>query len=70
MKNFLTVVALILVLVGALNWFLVGVFNFNLVDFILGSMTLVTRIVYGAVGVAGIWLLGATIFGNGRLTGK
>ena len=70
MKNFLTILALILVIVGALNWLLVGVFSFDLVSYLLGSMTMVTRIIYGAVGVAGIWLLGATIFGHGRLVSK
>ena len=70
MKNFLTILALILVIVGALNWLLVGVFSFNLVSFLFGNMTMLSRIVYGAVGGAGIWLLGATIFGNGRLVTK
>ena len=70
MKNFLTILALITVIVGALNWLLVGVFSFDLVSFLFGDMTLLTRMVYGSVGVSGIWLLGATIFGNGRLVSK
>ena len=70
MKNFLTILALIQVIIGALNWLLVGVFSFDLVGFLFGNMTMLTRIVYGSVGVAGIWLLGATIFGNGRLVSK
>lgn len=70
MKNFLTILALILVIVGALNWLLVGVFSFDLVGYLLGNMTTLTRVVYGSVGIAGIWLLGATIFGNGKLVSK
>ena len=70
MKNFLTILALILVIVGALNWLLVGIFSFDLVGFLFGNMTMLTRVVYGAVGIAGIWLLGATIFSNGRLVSK
>ena len=70
MKNFLTILALILVIIGALNWLLVGVFSFNLVSFLFGNMSMLSRFVYGTVGGAGIWLLGATIFGNGRLVTK
>ena len=70
MKNFLTFLALTLVIVGALNWLLVGVFSFDLVAFLLGNMTMLSRVIYGAVGVAGLWILGTTIFGNGRLFSK
>ena len=70
MKNFLTILALIQVIIGAINWLLIGVFSFDLVSFLFGEMTVLTRIVYSSVGVAGIWLLGATIFGNGRLVDR
>ncbi len=43
-----------LVIVGALNWGLVGILNFNLVTAALGDMTLASRVVYGLVGVAGL----------------
>jgi len=52
-----TVISFILVIVGALNWFLVGVFAFDLVAFIFGSMSVVSRIVYGLVGVASLWVI-------------
>ena len=42
------------VLIGALNWGLVGAFNFNLVSFLFGEMTLLTRIVYLIVGMSAI----------------
>lgn len=48
--------ALILVLVGALNWGLVGLFDFDLVKSILGDMTLASRIVYVLVGLAALYV--------------
>lgn len=50
-------VALILVVIGGLNWLLVGLFEWNLVTAIFGDMSVVTRIVYVLVGLAAIWLL-------------
>lgn len=44
----------LLVIVGALNWGLVGIFQFNLVESLLGEGTTATRIVYGLVGVAAL----------------
>lgn len=51
-------IALTLVIVGALNWLLVGVFKFDLVAAIFGSMSLLTRIVYTLVGISGIISIG------------
>lgn len=48
-------IALTLVIVGALNWLLVGLFEFNLVDAIFGSLSILTRIIYILVGIAGLW---------------
>jgi len=53
-------VVLILLIVGGLNWGLVGIFKFDLVATILGPMSIISRIVYALVGVAavvGIFLL-------------
>lgn len=47
----------VLVIVGALNWGLVGICQFNLVSHFLGDMTTATRVVYGLVGVAGLMKL-------------
>ena len=48
--------ALILVIVGALNWLLVGLFQFDLVASLFGGQdALLSRIVYTLVGLAGIW---------------
>lgn len=50
-------IALTLVIIGALNWLLVGLFEFNLVNMLLGSLSALTRIVYTLVGIAGIWCI-------------
>ena len=54
--------ALALVIIGAVNWALIGFFRFNLVEFLLGDMTLLSRIVYGIVGICGLYLL--SMFGR------
>ena len=51
----LNYIFLSLVIIGALNWLLVGIFSFNLVDSIFGELSLFTRIVYALVGIAGLW---------------
>ena len=50
-------VALVLVVVGALNWGLVGFFNYNLVNTLLGSWPTVERVVYVLVGLSGLAVL-------------
>ena len=50
-------IALILVIIGAVNWGLIGIFNFNLVDAIFGAMSLFSRIIYTLVGIAGLWCI-------------
>ena len=52
-------IALLLVIAGALNWLLVGLFHFDLVAGLFGGQTSVlSRIVYTLVGIAGIWCIG------------
>lgn len=50
-------VALILVVVGGLNWGLVGAFDFNLVSALFGDMSMLSRIVYVLVGLGAIYVL-------------
>lgn len=50
-------VAYILVVIGAINWGLVGAFGFNLVDVIFGSVAWLARLIYILVGLSGIWVL-------------
>lgn len=47
-------IAWILVIVGALNWGLIGVLNFNLVNMILGSVPMIERVVYILVGLSAV----------------
>ncbi|MCI9000297.1 MAG: DUF378 domain-containing protein [Clostridia bacterium] len=50
-------IALALIIIGAINWGLIGFFNFNLVETIFGNMTMITRIIYGLVGISGLWAI-------------
>lgn len=47
-------VLFVLIVVGALNWGLVGAFNFDLVAFLFGSMSMISRIVYVLVGLSAV----------------
>ncbi|MBP3256044.1 MAG: DUF378 domain-containing protein [Clostridia bacterium] len=49
------IIALILVIVGAINWGLIGIFNFNLVETLFGGFSVISRIVYILVGISGLW---------------
>ena len=51
----MNIAALILMVIGALNWGLIGIFQFNLVAAIFGTATVLSRIIYALVGLAGIW---------------
>lgn len=51
-------ISLALVIIGALNWLLIGLFGYDLVGAIFGGqMAIVSRIVYTLVGLAGIWCI-------------
>jgi len=52
--NIIQKTALIFTLIGAINWGLIGLFSFDLVAFLFGDMTLMSRIVYTIVGICGI----------------
>ena len=53
--NILQKISLILTIIGAINWGLIGIFNFNLVDTIFGAMSVISRIIYALVGIAGLY---------------
>lgn len=55
-------IALILVIVGAINWGLIGFFKFDLVAFLFGQMTWISRIVYAIVGLCGLYTI--SLFGR------
>ena len=48
-------IALILIIIGAINWGLIGIFNFNLVETIFGGFSVISRIIYILVGISGLW---------------
>ena len=50
-------IALTLVIIGAINWLLIGIFSFDLVATIFGSMSVISRIIYALVGVCGLSLI-------------
>ena len=50
-------IALVLVIIGAINWGLIGLFGFNLVESIFGAMSVVSRIIYTLVGISGLWAI-------------
>jgi len=58
-------IALILAIIGALNWLLVGLFGFDLVATLFasgfGTLSLISRIIYAVIGVAGLWLIFALL---------
>lgn len=56
-KNWFTWLVLILLVVGGLNWGLVGLFEFDLVAAIFGAMTALSRIVYTIVGICAVIVL-------------
>lgn len=55
--NMLEWIGFVLVVVGAINWGLVGAFEFNLVDTLFGEGSLLSRLVYVLVGLAGVYTL-------------
>ena len=55
---------LTLVIIGAINWLLVGIFRFDLVAFLFGNLSWLSRIVYTVVGLCGLYLI--SFFGRIR----
>jgi uncharacterized membrane protein YuzA (DUF378 family) len=62
----LNMLTLALLIVGGLNWGLVGLFDFNLVSAIFGDMTLLSRIVYVLVGLSALWQIVPLVAGDNR----
>ena len=50
-------IALILVTVGALNWGSIGLFKFDIVSAVFGAESMVTRVIFTLVGIAGLWAI-------------
>ena len=56
--NIIQKIALTFTIIGAINWGLVGIFDFNLVEYLFGDGTLLTRIVYVLVMISGLVNIG------------
>lgn len=50
-------IALVLVIIGAIVWGIIGIFNFNIVDAIFGVESFLSRIIYILVGISGLWAI-------------
>lgn len=57
-------ILLALVIIGAINWGLIGFFCFDLVAFLFGTMSWFSRVIYALVGISGIYLI--SVFGRIR----
>lgn len=55
--NFFTSITFFLSSIGAINWGLIAAFNFNLVEFLLGNYPLAVKIIYGLIGLSGLYSL-------------
>lgn len=64
MNKALDCFALTIVIIGAINWGLIGFFRFDLVAFIFGDMSWFSRIIYALVGLGGLYLI--SLFGRIR----
>ena len=55
--NILQKISLVLTIIGAINWGLIGLFRLDLVSLLFGNMTWLSRVVYTLVGISGMYLL-------------
>lgn len=53
---------LTIVIIGAINWGLIGFFRFDLVAFLFGEMSWISRIIYALVGLSGLYMV--SVFGR------
>lgn len=60
--------ALTLVIIGAVNWGLIGIFKFDLVAFLFGNMSWLSRLIYILVGLSGLYLL--SVYGRVKEMGS
>ena len=63
--NWLDYTLLTLVIIGAINWGLIGIFKLDLVNLLFGNMTWISRIIYALVGISGLYLLSFYLYAGG-----
>lgn len=61
--------ALTIAIIGAINWGLIGFFSFDLVAFIFGNLSWVSRIIYAIVGICGLYLITFYMYAGGKSDG-
>ena len=66
--KWLDYITLTLVIIGAVNWGLVGFFKFDLVAYLFGSLSLLSRIIYALVGLSGLYVL--SMYGRNVAVGE
>ncbi len=64
----LNCIAWVLLLIGGINWLLVGVASWDLVAAVFGSLSVLSRVIYILVGLSAIWLLISPIMHRGRIS--
>ena len=62
--------ALTIAIIGAINWGLIGFFSFDLVAFIFGNLSWVSRIIYTIVGICGLYLITFYMYAGGKSGGE
>lgn len=66
--NVLSVIALLLTIIGAINWLLIGIFEFNLVNWITFDLLWLERTLYILVGLSGLYMLAWLFMARGKMT--
>ena len=56
-KSGLDYTSLTIAIIGAISWGLIGLFRFDIITYIFGEMTVLTRLIYAAVGLCGLYLI-------------
>ena len=71
MMKIVNKIALVLIILGALNWGLVGLFSFDLVAWIFGGATaILARIIYTLIALAGIWCISMLFMDDEEMVGS
>ncbi|MGO1369842.1 MAG: DUF378 domain-containing protein [Senegalia sp. (in: firmicutes)] len=58
----INLLSVLLVIIGAINWGFVGIFKFNLVEFLFKKDSIVSRLIYTVIGIAGLYTILYLIF--------
>lgn len=57
MRHALDLIAFILVLIGGLNWGLIGFFNYDFFEVIFGTLSTVSKVIYSLIGLSALWMI-------------